>query len=93
MWVCGSHGKDNRETGILEELILENYYQNPGLKFPLWDGVLYGSTITEENLTEHYSTLCDPRLNANQSLELAFLVAEILKKGNEKNISPAFQNS
>lgn len=51
MWVCGSHGKDNRETGILEELILENYYQNPGLKFPLWDGVLYGSTITEENLT------------------------------------------
>ena len=36
--------------------------------------------ITEENLTEHYSTLCDPRLNANQSLELAFLVAEILKK-------------
>lgn len=49
--------------------------------------------ITEENLTEHYSTLCDPRLNANQSLELAFLVAEILKKGNEKNISPAFQNS
>ena len=51
MWVCGSHGKDNRETGILEELILENYYQNPGLKFPLWDGVLYGSAITEENLT------------------------------------------
>jgi len=35
--------------------------------------------ITEENLSEHYSTLCDPRLNANQSLELAFLVAEILK--------------
>lgn len=36
--------------------------------------------ITEENLAEHYSTLCDPRLNANQSLELAFLAAEILKK-------------
>ena len=36
--------------------------------------------ITEENLSEHYSTLCDPRLNANQSLELALLVAEILKK-------------
>lgn len=36
--------------------------------------------ITEESLAERYSTLCDPRLNANQSLELAFLAAEILKK-------------
>lgn len=36
--------------------------------------------ITEEILAERYNTLCDPRLNANQSLELAFLVAEILKK-------------
>lgn len=36
--------------------------------------------ITEEELAEHYDTLCDPRLNATQSLELAFLVAEILKK-------------
>lgn len=36
--------------------------------------------ITEEVLAERYNTLCDPRLNANQSLELAFLVAEILKK-------------
>lgn len=41
--------------------------------------------ITEENLAEHYSTLCDPRLNANQSLELAFLVAEILKKMRPQN--------
>ncbi len=39
--------------------------------------------ITEESLSERYNTLCDPRLNANQSLELAFLVAEILKKETE----------
>lgn len=44
--------------------------------------------ITEENLAEHYSTLCDPRLNANQSLELAFLVAEILKKNAAAKPSP-----
>jgi 3-deoxy-7-phosphoheptulonate synthase len=31
------------------------------------------------NLTEHYESFCDPRLNAEQSLELAFLVAEELK--------------
>ena len=23
MWVCGAHGKNNRETGLLEELMLE----------------------------------------------------------------------
>ena len=31
MWVCGSHGKDNLETGIKEEIVLENFYQNKGL--------------------------------------------------------------
>lgn len=51
MWVCGSHGKDNRETGIVEEIILENFYQNPGLKYPLWDSVLYGKVKAEENIT------------------------------------------
>ena len=35
--------------------------------------------LTEANLTERYSTFCDPRLNAEQSLEMAFLVAEELK--------------
>jgi 3-deoxy-7-phosphoheptulonate synthase len=35
--------------------------------------------ITEANLTERYETFCDPRLNAEQSLELAFLIAEELK--------------
>jgi 3-deoxy-7-phosphoheptulonate synthase len=35
--------------------------------------------LTEANLTERYESFCDPRLNAEQSLELAFLVAEELK--------------
>lgn len=51
MWVCGAHGKDNRETGIVEELLLENFYSNPGLKFPLWDLTLYGKVKAEENIT------------------------------------------
>ena len=33
---------------------------------------------TEEDLSARYHTACDPRLNASQSLELAFLVAEEL---------------
>ena len=36
--------------------------------------------LTEADLSERYETFCDPRLNAEQSLELAFLVAEELKR-------------
>ena len=35
--------------------------------------------LTEADLGSRYETTCDPRLNAEQSLELAFLVAEELK--------------
>jgi 3-deoxy-7-phosphoheptulonate synthase len=34
--------------------------------------------VSEEDLSSRYHTACDPRLNASQSLELAFLVAEEL---------------
>ncbi len=34
--------------------------------------------VTDEDLSDRYHTACDPRLNATQSLELAFLVAEEL---------------
>ena len=36
--------------------------------------------ISAEDLSDRYHTHCDPRLNADQSLELAFLVAELLKR-------------
>ncbi|HEY0286856.1 MAG TPA: 3-deoxy-7-phosphoheptulonate synthase class II [Pseudomonas sp.] len=35
--------------------------------------------ITEDGLSDRYHTHCDPRMNADQSLELAFLIAETLK--------------
>jgi 3-deoxy-7-phosphoheptulonate synthase len=34
--------------------------------------------VTEQSLADRYHTHCDPRLNAGQSLELAFLLAEML---------------
>jgi 3-deoxy-7-phosphoheptulonate synthase len=37
--------------------------------------------LTETDLADRYHTHCDPRLNAEQALELAFLVAEKLKDG------------
>ncbi len=36
--------------------------------------------VTEEKLSDRYHTHCDPRLNADQSLELAFLIADTLKE-------------
>ncbi len=38
------------------------------------------ASITEEGLKSRYHTQCDPRLNANQALELAFMVAETFKE-------------
>ncbi len=35
--------------------------------------------VKDEDLSSRYHTACDPRLNANQALELAFLVADELK--------------
>jgi 3-deoxy-7-phosphoheptulonate synthase len=35
--------------------------------------------LSEADLAANYATFCDPRLNAEQSLELAFLIAEELK--------------
>jgi 3-deoxy-7-phosphoheptulonate synthase len=39
--------------------------------------------LTDEDLSSRYHTACDPRLNASQSLELAFLVAEELSSSRE----------
>jgi 3-deoxy-7-phosphoheptulonate synthase len=36
--------------------------------------------ISADDLSDRYHTHCDPRLNADQALELAFLVGELLKK-------------
>ncbi len=35
--------------------------------------------ISEADLSDRYHTYCDPRLNAEQAIEVAFLVAELLK--------------
>ena len=38
-----------------------------------------GQNLGDEQLQQRYTTACDPRLNGSQSLELAFLVADLLK--------------
>lgn len=51
MWICGAHGENRKETGLLEELQLENYYYNPLLKYTVWDDVIYSFLRREKNLT------------------------------------------
>ena len=41
MWICGAHGENRRETGLVEELHLENNYRNPESSISVWDSVLY----------------------------------------------------
>jgi 3-deoxy-7-phosphoheptulonate synthase len=36
--------------------------------------------VTDEDLSDRYHTVCDPRLNAEQSIDMAFLIAELLKQ-------------
>ena len=71
MWVCGANGDGNRESGIVEELMLENYYQNPGLKFTLWDSVLYQTAMAEQNLTLLLNTSClDAVMDGNRIVSI-----------------------
>lgn len=44
--------------------------------------------ITDGDLSDRYHTACDPRLNAEQALELAFLVAELVKKDRQAKGRP-----
>ena len=44
--------------------------------------------LEEAQLAHRYETVCDPRLNRNQSLELAFMVSERLTDGRIKRVNP-----
>jgi len=45
--------------------------------------------ISDAELNDRYHTVCDPRLNAEQSIDLAFLLAELLKKERSSKPMPA----
>lgn len=59
MWVCGAQGSNNRETGILEEIMLENFYRNPTANYSVWDSVVYEKAFCEPNLTLLLNCSCN----------------------------------
>lgn len=58
MHICGAHGKDNLETGIIEELLLENQYYNPEKVYSLWDSVLFGTARQQAGLEMLLNCAC-----------------------------------
>ena len=50
MWICGARDKDYKETGILEEIELENFYRNDNRCYQVWDTVIYEKAYMEPNL-------------------------------------------
>ncbi len=59
MWVCGAHGVNHRETGIIEEMELDNIRQNPYKNYALWDTLLYSKMRAEPNITLLLNCSCN----------------------------------
>ena len=60
MWVsgAGSRVRNLQETGIMEEVLLENMYRNPTRNFSIWDSILYEKIKAEENITLMLNCAC-----------------------------------
>ena len=60
MWVCGAHGMNRRETGIIEEIELENIYRNPNRVYSVWDTLLWETVKAEPRITALLNcSICD----------------------------------
>ena len=58
MWICGAGGKDLKETGILEEIQLENIRFNPAVQYNIWDHLLMTFVQKQENLKLMLNCTC-----------------------------------
>jgi hypothetical protein len=59
MWICGAQGENNLETGIIEEIRLENLYRNNYPNYSVWDSILYEKVRFQENLTLLLNCSCN----------------------------------
>lgn len=58
MWISGAHGRNNRETGIIEEISLENLYRNPTKNYFIFDSILLDFVKRESNIELLLNTTC-----------------------------------
>ncbi len=67
MWVCGAHGMNRRETGIIEEIELENIYRNPNKGYSVWDTILFETVRAEPNITSILNcSVCDAQTSGGK---------------------------
>ncbi len=73
MWICGAnaHGENLRETGIIEEIQLENLYRNNYPNYSVWDSILYEKAAFQENLTVLLNcSCCDAETKNNRIISV-----------------------
>jgi 3-deoxy-D-arabino-heptulosonate 7-phosphate (DAHP) synthase class II len=68
-----SIAKDHRDGGVIAAVPSAITGENVA------EWLVGAQAISDNDLTGRYETACDPRLNTQQSLESAFLVAEMLR--------------
>jgi hypothetical protein len=60
VWLQGASGGANalwfRETGLMEELLLENQFRNPTGQYELWDATLLDAVLSQPGLDLHLNT-------------------------------------
>ena len=69
MWVCGMQDLAYRETGLSEEINLENFYYNPTKNYHLWDALLYNKVHSEKNITVLMNCTCFEAKTENSSIK------------------------
>ena len=70
MWVCGAQGRNVTETGLLEELFMENLWMNPYKLYPMFDALLYDFVKREPNITLLLNCSCfDAQMQDGETIE------------------------
>lgn len=71
MWIvgAGTRVRDLQETGIMEELQLENMYRNPQRNFTTWDSLLYEMVRFEENIELILNCACCDAVTENDHIQ------------------------
>lgn len=71
MWVsgAGSRVRNLQETGIMEEILLENMHRNPSRNFSIWDSVLYEKVKFENNIELLLNCACCDALAQDNTIK------------------------
>ena len=89
MWICGagSRVRNLQETGIVEEILLENMYRNPTRNYSIWDSILYEKVKSEPNITLLLNCACleadasDGHINSVTGFQLTTYTYHTVKAG------------